>query len=307
MNSGGPLLLAKESKTGVSVFRVKDRPGSEYLSNATVCDFHDGDSNFVEGGYYNSSTNDWRPLIEGYIRSEIGIHFHLVGWNNKPVGDTDSTQYCVVIKWPGPSEFARRHLQGGNARWWDDRTLRYLKKNHDALNACAGQVERAVLIGIGEIGEFPEMALTVLPCAKWLYRLDQITGRSANTVQISPCHLVVGGFSQTDRELCVGGRLGPGIVNNELPHEMVQNRTEIMDKLSDKNTPDPRARFSDGCADNYLSRLVVELDRSAIRLCFEKTIDLAAQFSVLCLHPFQLQPDTKERVSHIDAYECSEL
>lgn len=146
---------------------------------------------------------------------------------------------------------------------------------HGSLSQRDAQVRRAVLVHSGQAVKEPQrVGLCCLPSVVGLYVLDDGLRAALNADD-----LVVAGSGTAldsssegvalieDREfrgLLIGGR-----ITTELPSKVIQDRAQVVQRVSDDGRPGERGGLIvNPAAQDLVSRLVVVLDDCAIRFWF---------------------------------------
>jgi hypothetical protein len=229
---------------------------------------------------YDRRSVGWRPLLERYIKGEYGLHIHL---NHQRVGirssdSFDSTYLCATFEWP--RGFL---LKDSELEFW---TL--------ALNVMEPNVEErgmkvAVLVNVPEFVQNRKRLFSrILPCNKRLQSLELC----AQTWPDSPEALKVFGTGPGDEvsEMVRGMRLNVNretdvsplapqptfrnriwgrrvpLRDSELPNEMVERGTEIVNDVPDDRTPFVYGWLpEDLTVDGYLACLGIRLSVKFVR------------------------------------------
>src|SRR5438067_13455297 len=115
------------------------------------------------------------------------------------------------------------------------------KVKPELIQQRSSEMQRAVLVGIRQFAQVPQrVPFDTLPCAKGLFRFDQIDGVLSNALQVLRDATIFESFRiLEDRKLvlCWQRWRPTGRQNDELPDDMIESRAEIVDDFSDVNTP----------------------------------------------------------------------
>src|ERR1019366_5593820 len=128
-----------------------------------------------------------------------------------------------------------------NPTWCDTDGLDFVLQclNRKGALRRSGQWNSAVLVPVGEFVQMSQGALVALPCVKRLQTLDDCLRFSADTVQEGwLAARLVSGQRLENRELrFVRGRRGTRFLDDELPDQMVERRSEVVNDFANDDAP----------------------------------------------------------------------
>ena len=228
---------------------------------------------------HNPPSIGWRPLLERYIEGEYGLHIPL---NHHPVKVRssdwlNSPYFCATFEWP------RRFLfHSSELNFWVS-TLNIMKPDEEEY-----EMKVAVLVDVPEFVQNRKRLFgRILPVVEWLQPLQLCADSWPDSPEatwwfISPRDapargVSLAGVEGVDGEADVppflartlpgyhGGRCMP-VGERELPDEMVERGTEIVNRVTYDCAPFVRKRLSEGFTVNsYLSGLDIRLGLKFVR------------------------------------------
>lgn len=245
----------------------------------------------------NPFANDGRSLIERYVEGDLSIHFHWRPSDHRPIAVADHSSgrnNCVVIKWPfGTDTF--ENLPSTDKR---------RKREVERLKHTGGQMERAVLVEVGQVTQVPKRAFLALPCRERLKLFDQDCGILTDPLQHLEAARIEFRGIQEDREL------GPDVssgrdsrrVDHKLVDAMVECRTEIVDDFTDDDAPVRRTWFFHDHHDVEANSpswsaepcFSVELDRRFVHITLKENSHFILERLELLVGPLQFQANASE-------------
>ena len=220
-----------------------------------------------KSGVHGPAAHQWRSLIERYIQGEVCIHIHLASPDRLVGVDAASHEYCIVLKCPR-LPLLRNHTTVSKDRW---------EREFKRRQRRAGQMDRAVLVEVGQLVQMRKWASVALPCIEWLHRPNQGCCFLANSGK----HLgaVPSKFrgNPKDRELgpAIQNRSRTPVMNDQFINRVIQCRTEIVKNLPNNDAPHGWTWFFHDHANGKLQAaalpsFLVELDRWYIRIRIKK-------------------------------------
>lgn len=255
-----------------------------------------------EGGEHEPATHRWRSVIERYINVEFAIYLTR---GERPLSDTDEEDMLkdgILLYWPGAPLRQRTHLLNIELQ----RCERYLKRTKQR----AGDIERAMLVGVRQFMQMPEETLLCsLPCAaarlgERLLCPDEIDGVLSNVPQVLlQSSIRKSSLVLKDGELYFVG-LGRRLFhaqNIKLIDDMVQCGPKVMNDFTDPNTPHGVWRLIHLDADEHLAGVLVELDQWAIRIAVKESKEVGLQSVNLIPCSRAFESDAEKRV-HVPAH-----
>jgi hypothetical protein len=214
---------------------------------------------FQQRSDHKPSAYGWRSLIERYINRELALYLVSSEWPFCGAPQEATPEYGVLLYYPLPKDFD--HFSGEAL---GDRRERDIK----GVQERAHDMQRAVLVGVREFTHMPERTLDALPCAKGLLRLDQINRIGSDVVEeLANATGVETSLRLENGELVlVGSRRISGIQNNQLPNDMIQGRSHVVNDFAYANAPHRIGRFVDLDGDSQFLGCPVEIDCRRVRL-----------------------------------------
>jgi hypothetical protein len=234
-----------------------------------------------------------RTVFENYLSQKFCLYLSLCKGPVAGATQDSCPEYGVVLYWPT----LKHHDINRVKRLRDFRELEIKR-----CQRSGGDVNRAVLVDVREFLEMPKGAFCALdyavwPCEKGLLRFDQRDGLTAlnaleKLIQPSAFEASLKFEDGKLRFRCAGG--GP---TSKLPYDVIECGAEVVDDLSDADTP----HGIWGCIgldlDGQSLRLSVELDSWSIRVRFIEEFD---DFSLQGVHllpcPLEFQSDTSKGI-----------
>lgn len=209
-------------------------------------------------------------VLESYVHAECGIYLSLGKWPISGAFESSAPQYGVLLYWP-----LGRDSEIPHGEVLRDARERYLELMHQGT----GHMERAVLVDVREFMQMPQGTHMVLPCEKRLLRFDYVGGELSNALHEFQATILESRLVFEDGELSIldDGRLSR-FKDNQLPHEMIERRAQIVDDLANPNAPHWVWRVLDVDADCQMPGLFVELDARLVRVRIVEGEDIGLQF-----------------------------
>ena len=238
-----------------------------------------------EGSNHFPPSRNGRSLVERYACADFAIYLGLRKWPLPETIEPCTDQYAVLLHWPWPPT---GHLADLSV------SPQLCEVELERLKHRARDMDKAVLVGIREFLEMPERTPFALPCStiflgERLFRSDQRDGlrvdaleELADPVPLKPIHIY------EDGKLIFRLRIG----NDKLVNSVVQGRTQVVNDLTDLNSPHRVGSSFEFGNDGKFAGVSVEIDRCTIGASIasiEKGVDLAIEQLDLIACPLTLK------------------
>ena len=231
---------------------------------------------------------DGRSLIEDYIKQALCVHFHflttkrLSSANKTPLGN-----YCVVLECPPLSDVF------SNGSGVDKRRKLEIKRFERATR----QVNRAMLVEVGQLRKMPQRATFLLPCRERLERFDKSCSLLSDSLQHREAVRIEFGGTDKNRELPPKIIRGKTFLekDKQLKYRVVKCTSEIVENFTDFNPPHRRTQLVNDHADCKVSdtsrcpTYSVEMDRRFIRVSVKEESYFTLERVELLAGPLQFK------------------
>ncbi len=222
----------------------------------------------------NQLSASWPAWRERYIQDALDIPLEFRVWAR---GWSEVTKYRAVLN--------RNGIQGQD---FQGRAGDIFNPGHGGavIQDRIGDVQRPMLVFIREVSQQPErVKFRPVHSVIWLQRLD-----SQLSTRVNPVHLFASPTPKSiriteDRKLRSPVRLAP-VSEHQLPREMIQSGTEIMEAIADHSRQDfgGPGTTADFC--DEIIRLWVGIESNAIRVRVPKVLHQHYDFFQVVVRPF---------------------
>ena len=219
-------------------------------------------------------------IAERYIDLQITIHVHI----RYRGGELDGANRCLFCH-PTPSHSLNPTTTADTIK----PTL--IRCHRDPRNCRATNHERqeAMLVPNVEVVKEPKGVASVINSMVWLQPLDQCLAASGDTLYFSALHgRSIFRSVVTDRALMAVAR-ALSIRNDQLPQEMVDRGTQIMNDLAHKDRETKWGHCTLQRELNYLG-LIIRLGNETMRVGRKKSLDFSVELLDLFIGPLNLGP-----------------
>lgn len=222
-------------------------------------------------------------LEETYETGALALYLP-VAWDGHSRGESDTPHRFIVMH--HPTGLSNRDPFAG---WCNEIHLGFEEAGSD-------QMDRPMLVMVGKVLQHAEgVSVGIVPSVVRLETLDEGLSAAVDTWRNvhDPWVALRRGGRCVDGELGAGGICG-GIQTvsiDELPSEMVEDRPEILDAVTDDRGQLNWWQFNDS-PHKLVSVVLVLLDVNLIRVSIEIVPDLGVEFGQVMFGPVDLRPDT---------------
>lgn len=224
-------------------------------------------------GLYQLAPIGWRSLIEGYLDHEMCLHEHRGMHAYGGFGDSDTAETCTVYEWPVELTDDLKLVV------WE--AIRYLSTpelgegGRDAVQAGdpLAEMRMAMLVDVPKFLKYRERVPLgrLLPYRKRLQSLDLCAetwpdSPEAMGIATRPIAVVnLDGEADLSPRAVAGDWVGRGpdsqptlLLNSQFPHEVVECRSEVVDRIPEDCADDDRGRLFPDLPDDIEFEVVVK-------------------------------------------------
>jgi hypothetical protein len=277
---------------------------SENLSSDSFDNLSRSVRDVEQGSYHRPFLDSRRSLIENYVESHFGIHFHLTGSKRWSTTNKDGFHnFCIVLECPASAD-----VLGNSARiddWW--------KVELKCLKRAAGQMDTAVLVDVGQFYEMKQRALNVLPCRERLECFDKVCSLPPNTFEHwEAVSLKFGDIEETgELGLLPFAGCSSFVENKQFVHTVVESTTEVVDDFSNLDAPywitlfmdnHANCKLGNGLSDGIPGSIVfgVNMTRRFVGVTVQEGLELDLERVELFASPLNFKRDAGQiRKRHV--------
>ena len=238
--------------------------------------------------WHKRLTLDNPRLAERYLEGEliVVLEFRLLsglGLNDK--------HYFAVYEREEPIS-GPEHNTGSRDRLISPRDLRPGMHSDRSMRGPYRN-NQVVLVDVVELVKPPER---FTPSSVWFERAQYADGpwRGSTYFSQTSGHKFLGGIADRESRVFVGGT---ATFDDELFGQVVETRPQVVEDVPEHHPPGQRDLFRDVDAEQLISCFRIELTDDEIRVGVQERADLAPKLVDVLFGPFNLQPDSGQRVT----------
>ncbi len=225
-------------------------------------------------------------ILQGYRDHSRCLHLHII--LREIVGAPKGCDFCAVVNYAG-----------GDPSGSDASLARFLcgdpRSNREDL--ALRQIQRSMLVRVVEFIEKPQgVVQRALPSTVRLQALDQCDRLRPHSLDAVGRVFSIEVFAGKDRECGVSRGLVRGIGENQLPREMIETRSDIVNAVPENRRETPRGRFVDD--EKHVAKFLVVLKRDSADVTCEVSVALFPESLDVLLCPVEFEANAVQGMRH---------